>query len=247
MVDSLGHRMKFGVIAPSTNTSVQPEFDAMAPPGITNHMSRIHVSDNPIANDDDFNKLIVDIAAAQDAAIERLMTCHPGHIVMGISAETFWDGLEASKKLKKHIEDLSGIGVTMGSEASQAALNAYGAKKIAVVTPYQPVGDKNVKRFFEECGFEVVRIKGLKAKSPVLIAHFSEDELRDAVLEVDGDDVDAIIQAGTNLAFARTAMIAESWLKKPVLAINTATYWHALRTCGFDDKVQGFGSLLSVH
>ena len=62
MPDSLGHRMKFGVIAPSTNTSVQPEFDAMAPPGITNHMSRIHVPDNPINNDDDFNKLVGEIA-----------------------------------------------------------------------------------------------------------------------------------------------------------------------------------------
>jgi hypothetical protein len=38
MPGSLGYRMKFGVIAPSTNASVQPEFDAMVPSGITNHM-----------------------------------------------------------------------------------------------------------------------------------------------------------------------------------------------------------------
>jgi hypothetical protein len=38
MPDSSSHRMKFWVIAPSTNTSVQPEFDAMVPSGITNHM-----------------------------------------------------------------------------------------------------------------------------------------------------------------------------------------------------------------
>ena len=31
MTDALGFRKKFGVIAPSTNTSVQPEFDAMRP------------------------------------------------------------------------------------------------------------------------------------------------------------------------------------------------------------------------
>ena len=37
MTDSLGFRRKFAVIAPSTNTSVQPEFDAMAPRGVTNH------------------------------------------------------------------------------------------------------------------------------------------------------------------------------------------------------------------
>ena len=41
MTDSLGFRRKFAVIAPSTNTSVQPEFDAMAPRGVTNHFGRI--------------------------------------------------------------------------------------------------------------------------------------------------------------------------------------------------------------
>ena len=40
MVDALGYRRKFAVVAPSTNTIVQPEFDAMAPHGVTNHFSR---------------------------------------------------------------------------------------------------------------------------------------------------------------------------------------------------------------
>ena len=60
-------------------------------------------------------------------------------------------------------------------------------------------------------------------------------------------DVDAVIQAGTNLAFAEVAAIAEFWLDKPVIAINTATYWHALRTMGIADQVDGFGALLSRH
>ena len=59
--------------------------------------------------------------------------------------------------------------------------------------------------------------------------------------------VEAIVQAGTNLAMARVGGIAEFWLDKPVIAINTATYWHALRMNGIEDKIQGYGSLLSHH
>jgi maleate isomerase len=252
MVDSLGYRMKFGVIAPSTNTSVQPEFDKMRPEGVTNHMARIHIPDMPVNNDDDFNKLIEVIAAAQDEAVERLKTMHMDHLIMGMSAETFWDGLDGSAKLQKHMEKVAGCGVTMGSDACQSALKAMGEqygkiKRIACITPYQPVGDKNVKRFFEDLGFDVKVVHGLKCKSPVLIAHESEDNLRDAIMTVNDDDVDAIVQAGTNLAMARLAGVAESWLKKPVIAINTATYWHALRSNGINDKVQGYGSLLSLH
>ena len=43
---------------------------------------------------------------------------------------------------------------------------------------------------------------------------------------------------------ARLAAAAELWLGKPVLAINTATYWWALRRNGIADPVDGFGALL---
>ena len=87
----------------------------------------------------------------------------------------------------------------------------------------------------------------VSCKSPVKIAHVSERELRDALIELDGPDVDALMQVGTNLAMARLAGIAEFWLDKPVLAINTCIYWWALRQNGIDDKIDGFGSLLLQH
>jgi maleate cis-trans isomerase len=40
-VDVQGFRRKFGVLGPSTNTIVQPEFEGMRPCGVTNHYSRI--------------------------------------------------------------------------------------------------------------------------------------------------------------------------------------------------------------
>jgi maleate isomerase len=45
----------------------------------------------------------------------------------------------------------------------------------------------------------------------------------------------------------RLAAAAELFLGKPVIAINTATYWHALRACGITDRRAGFGSLLEHH
>ena len=44
---------------------------------------------------------------------------------------------------------------------------------------------------------------------------------------------------------AEVAAIAEFWLEKPVIAINTATYWHALRSMGMKDQKEGYGRLLS--
>ncbi len=247
MTDSLGWRQKFAVLIPSTNTSVQPEFDAMRPPGVTNHISRIRIPNIALNDDADFQRLIELIAAAQDEAVDSVMSCEPDRLVLGISAETFWDGLNASRLLKRQLHERTGLPVSMGSEACEAAFKALGLKRIAVVTPYQPVGDRNVQRFFAEAGYEVVRIKGLKCASPVKIAHVSEAELRDALVELDGDDIDGLVQVGTNLAMARLAGQAQTWLKRPVVAINTAIYWHALRESGITDRVSGFGPLLERH
>lgn len=248
MVDSLGYRRKFGVIAPSTNTSVQPEYEAMKPYGVTNHFSRITIPDDPVHNDDDFNKLMDNIRGAMMSAVDSVMSSSPDYLVMGMSAETFWDGLDGSIELQKRVEERAGVKVAMGSDACQAALKVYGdIKRISVITPYMPVGDEQVRKFFTDCGYEVVNLKGLRCASPMLIAHVSEKELRDAINEVNDPSVEAIVQAGTNLAMARVAGVAEFWLDKPVIAINTATYWWALRQNNIMDKVSGFGSLLMDH
>jgi maleate isomerase len=140
-----------------------------------------------------------------------------------------------------------GLGVSTGASACRAALELYGAKRLAVLTPYQPVGDKQVIRFFGEAGYEVIRLRGLRCSSATAIAEVREDGLVKLLRELDGPDVEAIVQVGTNLSMVRLADEAERWLEKPVLAINAVTLWHALRAAGIGDRLPGFGSLLREH
>jgi maleate isomerase len=247
MTDALGWRRKFGVIAPSTNTIVEPDFYAMAVPGVTSHFSRIHIRNQNLSDDAEFENLLVQIRAEIGFACERVLTCEPDYMVMGMSAETFWGGVEGNREFVAQIKEITGLDVATGAEASERALKLYGARKIGVVTPYQPVGDANVVRFFGEIGFEVTVIEGLKCPTAVSIAHVTEDELRAAILDVNAPDLDAIVQCGTNLSMVRLADEAERWLGKPVIAINAATWWMALRDNGIKDKVYGAGALLREY
>ena len=63
--------------------------------------------------------------------------------------------------------------------------------------------------------------------------------------ELNESDAEVLVQVGTNLGMARMAAEAEKWLNKPVIAINTATYWYAMRDNKMDDVIQGFGSLMT--
>jgi maleate isomerase len=248
MRDVLGWRRKFGVMAPSTNTIVQPDFDDMRPPGVTNHYSRIFTPNINALSDDTFRAGIDTIGSNVLDAIKSVMTCEPDYLVMGISALSFFGGVKGADIFAKRITDDTGLGVTVGSHATAAAIAAFGGiRRIAVLTPYWPVMNAEVKRYFGDVGLTVVRDIALQCTSWTGIAAVTPAECRDAIRRLDGDDVDAIVQVGTNLSMVRLAAAAELWLGKPVIAINTATYWHALRANDIREPISGFGRLLEEH
>jgi maleate isomerase len=247
MRDVLGWRRKFGVIGPSTNTIVEPDFAMMRPPGVTNHYSRIFTPNAKAVSNETFmagTKLIGDNVLD---AVRSVMTCEPDYLVMGMSSVTFYGGKAGADAFVQKVEAEAGVGISVGSHSSTAALKAYGGvKRIAFLSPYYPVANAEVRRYFTESGFEVVRDVYLACKSWTAIAEVTPDVLRERLIELNGDgrDVDAIIQVGTNLSMVRLAAAAEEWFGKPVIAINTATYWHALRQNKIMDKMPGFGRLL---
>jgi maleate isomerase len=245
MRDVLGWRRKFGVIGPSTNTIVQPDFEMMRPPGVTNHYSRIFTPNAQAVSNDTFKAGIELIGNNVLDAVRGVMTCSPDYLVMGMSSVTFVGGARGAEAFQRRVEQESGVGVSIGSHSCTAAFAAYGGiKRIAFLSPYYPVANLEVAQYFRESGYEVVRDVCLQCRSWTGIAEVTPEELRARLIALDGNDVDAIIQVGTNLSMVKLAAVAEQWLKKPVIAINTATYWHALRANGITDKFQGLGRLL---
>jgi maleate isomerase len=224
---------------------VQPDFDGMRPDGVTNHFSRIFTPNTGILSNDTFRAGVAVIGDNVLEAVRSVMTCEPDYLVMGMSALSFFGGAQGADTFVRQIEEVAGVRVSVGSHATTAALKAYGGiKRIAVLTPYWPVMNEEVARYFTDMGFEVVRDLALQCSSWVAIAAVTPAQCRDALRKLDGDDVDAIVQVGTNLSMVKLAAAAELWLDKPVIAINTATYWHALRTSGVKDRVPGYGRLL---
>jgi maleate isomerase len=246
MPDALAWRARFGVLGPSTNTIVQPDFDDMRPPGVTNHYSRIYTPDAQALSDEAFRAGADTIADNVLDAVRGVMTCGPEYLVMGMSAVTFFDGAKGADAFVRKVEDAAGVRISIGSHACAAGLRACGGvRRIAVLSPYWPVMNREVARYFGDMGFTTVRDLALRCPSWTAIAKVDEARLRAALIELDGDDVDAIVQVGTNLSMVRLAAAAELWLGKPVIAINAATYWHALRANGIEDRRPGFGRLMA--
>ena len=244
--DILGYRRLFGCLGPSTNTVVQPDFDDMRPAGVTNHYSRIWTPNAKALDDASAMAATQVIASNVVDAVRSVMTCEPDYLVMGMSAITFFGGAKGADEFQRNIETASGVGVSIGSHSCTAALRAHGSsvRRIAFFSPYYPVSNAEVRQYFTDMGFEVKGDIPLRAKSWTGIAQVTPQRCVEALKQLDGDDVDAIVQVGTNLSMVRLAAMAELWLGKPVIAINAATYWHALRANGITDKIEGCGRLL---
>ncbi|HEY7246810.1 MAG TPA: hypothetical protein VH678_23290 [Xanthobacteraceae bacterium] len=243
----IGSRGRIGVIIPSTNIGVEYDCQRIIPPGVTWHFARFFVEQPDLSSDNLFLAFIEAIRKTIPDAVRDVMTCEPSYIMMGMSAETFWGGLEGNAEFEARLREMLGpaLGITSGAAALKAALDVFGARTVAALTPYQPVGDAQVRRFLEESGFAVSKVVGLKCDTATSIAHTPPREVLETVLhQLDRDDVDAIVQAGTNLSTQDIFPALELMLGKPVIPINIATIWHALRAQGISDRIFGRGWLL---
>ena len=244
----VGPRARFAVIIPSTNTVVEQDLTWIRPEGVSFHYGRMYISNPNLGNDKDFEALLVQIRESISVAVRDVVTSKPTYMLMGMSAETFWGGIQGNRAFEERITNQSGrLGVSTGAASCRAALEAFGAKKIAVFSPYQPVADLQVGTYFREAGFDVHAITGLRCATATSIAEVGEAEIAATIQAIDAPDVDALVQVGTNLSFVHQAARLEQTLGKPVIAINVATLWHALRANGIGDRIEGVGRLLAEH
>ena len=234
MTDTLAPKAIIGVMTPAMNTVVQPELELLRPEGVTNQMQRFRLGGDRISED-----------LGDEAA--KLMDCAPRVIAVGLTTDAGAGGVAKLESVTQELAEQLGIPVCNASIATQAGLRAVGAKRIAVLTPFNAEIDQVVKANIEAGGFEVVAIRGTEAPSLPAICETPLQQIRDLVLELAGSDCDAVAQIGTALPVVGMIDELEQASGKPLVACNAAVYWQALRAIGLVDAVEGYGTLLRDH
>jgi len=243
--DHLCSVKKFMVVVPSTNTTVEADFWRMIHAnkdldGIGFHSSPILISSPKLASDDDMLEFLRQFRKEILHTIDVGMTAEPEYIVMGMSLETFFGGWEGNREFIEEIGGRCGLEVATGAEACAAALKKLGATRIAVLTPYQEIGDRNCVKFFEEIGCEVAVVHGLKCGSATDIAHVPSAALEPVLRDLAAwDGVQAVVQCGTNLSCVDLMDRLEAELGVAMVPINAATLWFALRENGINAPIPG--------
>ena len=128
-----------------------------------------------------------------------------------------------------------------------AAFRAFGAKRIAVLTPYREDVNQAVRRYIEGRGFEVPVFGSFDEEDDNRAARIDEASIRDAAIQLGRDPrVDAVFVSCTSLRVARVAREVEAALGKPVTSSNHAMAWHALRLAGISEAMPEWGRLFEL-
>jgi maleate isomerase len=242
----LSPRAKIGVLTPGRNTTVEVESNNMCPAGVTNHVARMGFKNAPKGIDPVSVKIgVYDLDI--EGTIDSLKFVDPDLILLGHSHDSFVGGVKGGQAMQDRLTAYAGLPVYVPSIAYVSAIKALGINNVAILTPYLADDDSLVKNFFEDAGCNVRRVLPLLYDTAYAIAATDASIVRDSFLELDGDDIDAILQVGTNLPCLQTSVEAEFWLEKPVLSVNIVTYWHALRQFGIKDQRDDLGLLFSNH
>jgi maleate isomerase len=247
MPDLLGYRAKIGIVVPSTNTTMEPEMHSMAPPGVTFHTARLYLAQSSIRTPEEAQKAAAAFQDALEIAIRDIMTAQVDHLMIGVSALSFMGGVIGGQRFEEGLKKITSVSITSASAAAIAALQLYDVRRIGILSPHPAMFDEHYLRFFTESGYEVAKLHRIDCPTTLAIAMVEETRIRAALQDLSEAGSEAIVQVGTDLVFTRLAEEAERWLGRPVLAVNAAMLWHALRAHDIQDRLSGLGSILRIH
>jgi maleate cis-trans isomerase len=229
-----GHRV--GLIIPSVNTTIEPEFAWMAPAGISFHAARVMLRET---TEEGLRAMNADVGAA--SALIASIT--PAVVAYACTSGSFLEGRAGLQRQIDAIGAVVGCPVVATSAALLDALQVLGVKRVALATPYLDLINRIEQRFLEDNGIAVASVEGL-GLSGKAIREVPPATVVELVRRADRADADAVFVSCTDFRALEVADELERTLGKPVLTSNQVTLWAILRALGIPPRVRGFGMLL---
>jgi maleate isomerase len=250
--DVRSFKRKFGLLIPATNTTMEHELWTIivknpALDGVGLHTANVTTPRPKFGTAEELLEYKRQFLDGLKAATEQVLLAQPQYLIMGMSLEHIINGIEGIRAPVAELETVAGLSWATWHDAALAALTKFGARRIGLLTPFEKTGNENASRMFEDLGFEVVSTVGFCCEHALHVAHVPDWAKEKAILELlatADNRLDAVVQCGTNMSMTQVSERLEPFLGIPIIGINAAIFWYALRENGFADPISGAGMLL---
>lgn len=233
-----GWRARIGLVVPTNNTVIEPEFYKIAPPGISIHTTRIMTGSAFDAAG------LIEMETNATRGVQELAAAGVDVIAYACLSTSLAKGLGWSEALIADIEKRTGLGATTAATATLEALKWMGIKKVALGTPYPNHIHQLVQPFLESHGFSIVSSRNLNIEGFLQVCQEAPEAAYRLGRAVDVPEAEGICILATDFRTMEIIDTLERDLGKPVVTTNQALFWKAIQLRRLGVSIAGHGALL---
>ncbi len=233
-----GTKGKIGVIVPSLNNTLEPEFNRMVPDGFAIYATRLPLERGlpedlkAMAEEVEFAGRLLKHAEVDVIAY----CCTSGSLIEGAD----WD-----EALSQRIQEVTNLPVITTASSVVSAMKKLELKSVSVATPYIDQINEIERHFIENHGISVTNIEGLNIVTGAELHQLDQVVAKSFCRTSADHGSDGLFISCTDFAAIDFIEELENDLNKPVFTSNTATLWNIMRIMKSNQKIMGFGSLLA--
>jgi maleate isomerase len=237
--DIYGQRARIGYTSPPLTTEVFPyEFYQMVPAGVTLVVTTLAIV---VRSKDEVDQSYeISMKAAREMAAAGVDIVVLGGVPINLSrgtgnAQQMIADLEAELKVK----------VSTSASAQAKAAKTLGCKKVIVAQPYELTETDRIASYALHFGCEVLGATGWGSAFNQIgrIPRHAALEMG-RKLKRDHPEADSLLLPSPHWPTAGAIDQLERELGINVMTAQQAIVWDALRRCGVNDRIEGFGRLL---
>ncbi|MEQ5842943.1 aspartate/glutamate racemase family protein [Paraburkholderia acidicola] len=225
-------------MVPSINTSMETEFWALAPKGVSVHTARIN--GGRLGTPEELRNMEKEarVAAASIANTE------PDIVVYGCTSGSFFEGPAWNRRICDELTEIAKAPVITTAGAMAECIVRHGHKRIDVVTPYVSLTNERLKEFLAHHGVSVANLGTFDMLDMFDHAKIQPEDVYRKVKETVSGDTSAVFIACTQVRALEVVEMLEQDLGIPVYSATQATAWLAYDTLGLGPVISDHGSLL---
>jgi maleate isomerase len=220
---------RVGLIIPSSNRMVEQEMVHAFPDGVRPHVTRLRMTgDNRMGHDQLIPRVEDATRALADAKCDV--------IAFHCTANSMEEGASGEQRILAAVGSAGARHATTTATAIRRALDALGARRIVLVTPYSQEVTDHEAEFLNDAGYEVIYAKGYALAGSDAYCSTPPSVWRDRVLEAANPQADVYFLSCANISVFSIIEELERRLGRPVITSNQTVIWDALVRLGWRDR-----------
>ena len=213
-----------GVLTPQANTTVEPEFWVMLPPGVAMINARM------MSDKDTLEGRLLDYFEQLDTAVRQFHNAPIGAIALGTTGASYVAGIPRERDAVASLTRKTGVPFVTAGLAVVLALDTLKAKRIGIVSPYPEGLTKTCIPYWEEHGFKVDGVVQIANRPDQFhpIYSIAAANAQEGLRELEDMSLDAIVMLGTGMPTLQPILERPQVGGAPVMSCMLCLAWAAI-------------------